>query len=1159
MGHHRTSVPRGLAHGAALAALLALTASGAPPAGPIPTSADAERARRLLIDGDYAAAESTARVVVSAARAAPGADSLEYARALDLLVLPLARNGKAKRAETRALAETAIRIKERALPQDSAGLAASLNNLGEVVFQAGSSAAARPLFRRALEIRTRVLGEQDTLTAFSLASLARPVADSNLAAGRALAERALEIRRTRLGPDHRDVGRSLAAVGWYERMVGDWDAAKEHFEQALKIQERVLPPWHPDLASTLQQYGWLTNLMSDTQRGVEMDRRALAIREHSLSPRHPDLGHILNDIGWLETVLGDYRQAHEHLGRALEIFDDYMGADALQPTKTRANLARVAFRTGDFAESRRLFEQALAAMDRLGQPDPAETAAILTSYAQLLFWAGDYSGAQERLERALGTLEKAGRGQRKRLLASRLILAQVLAAKGDLPRADSLYVVAVGPRTTAGDSLFENVVPALATWSELCMRLGAYPDARLLARKAVAIAEADSAYPEHIAGASEQLAIVEAALGHVVEAESLYARVERLMPRAVGPNHPELGYMLANHAELLARWGRPGALDRALEAERIGREHVILTMETLSERQALGYAGARPTAMDAMLTLAGSAPDARARVAVFDAVIRGRSLVLDEIASRHRSVASIESRARAFADASEQLANLTVRGPGSEEPGEYRASLERAQAERDRAEHALSESNASFRMRQSDRQRGAREVAGALPDQSALVAFVAYDRLAGIRPARTGPSPTPLDSVFAQVPSYLAFVLRSGESAPDVVPIGARAVVDSLVSRWGEAAASDSPGRAGEAAYLRAGRALRRAIWDPVAPHLGGAERVFLVLDGATLLVNFATLPLDSGAYLVEQGPLLHTLNSERDLLRNPALEPTGAGLLALGGPDFDHPPAPASTPPRPQAVVAAATFRGGLSRCGEFQALRWTALPAAAREAREIEALWNASANTAEPATTHRVLLGTAASEAAFKRFASGRRILHLATHGFVLKGSCSAPATHGSNLTSDSEDRRRAISSAESPLLLSGFALAGANLRARAASGTDDGVLTAEEVSSLDLSSVEWAVLSACETGAGEVRAGEGVFGLRRAFQIAGARTLVMSLWAVDDEDARRWMGELYRGRLVRRLGTAEAVRSASLAILRERRARGETTHPFHWGAFVAAGDWR
>jgi len=142
---------------------------------------------------------------------------------------------------------------------------------------------------------------------------------------------------------------------------------------------------------------------------------------------------------------------------------------------------------------------------------------------------------------------------------------------------------------------------------------------------------------------------------------------------------------------------------------------------------------------------------------------------------------------------------------------------------------------------------------------------------------------------------------------------------------------------------------------------------------------------------------------------------------------------------------------------------------------------------------------------------------------------------------------------------MLLSGLVLAGANQRKAARDGEDDGILTAEEISALNLNGVEWAVLSACDTGVGAVRSGEGVFGLRRAFQMAGARTIIMSLWPVEDQAARRWMTTLYEGRFTKGLTTARAVHQANVRMLAERRAKRQSTHPFYWAGFVAAGDWR
>ena len=163
--------------------------------------------------------------------------------------------------------------------------------------------------------------------------------------------------------------------------------------------------------------------------------------------------------------------------------------------------------------------------------------------------------------------------------------------------------------------------------------------------------------------------------------------------------------------------------------------------------------------------------------------------------------------------------------------------------------------------------------------------------------------------------------------------------------------------------------------------------------------------------------------------------------------------------------------------------------------------------------------LTGENATESAFKRKAPGYRILHLASHGFFLDGRCRSVGaeTRGIGGLGPAGDAPTGGRGIRNPLKLSGLVLAGANRRGSAAPGGDDGILTADEIATLDLTATEWAVLSACETGVGEVRASEGVFGLRRAFRVAGADTVIMSLWSVSDRATRAWMQRLYRARLI------------------------------------------
>jgi CHAT domain-containing protein len=464
---------------------------------------------------------------------------------------------------------------------------------------------------------------------------------------------------------------------------------------------------------------------------------------------------------------------------------------------------------------------------------------------------------------------------------------------------------------------------------------------------------------------------------------------------------------------------------------------------------------------------------------------------------------------RALAEARERLARLVVRGPDTLPAAQYSALVAQAREAGERAEEALAAVSARQRDERRERRVGFAEVRDALPPQSMLLSYVRYThRAAAIAGERYG--------VF----------VTARDQEPRFIALGAANAVDAAISAvraqiLREASTPGRSARLNEAAYRRAAATLRQLVWDPVSAHIAGASKVFIVTDGSLGLVNFDALPLGDARYVIDGPATRHYLTAERDLART-ATASASRTLLTLGDPDFDG----RDTPP---VTKAPAARRGAATPCSDFASLRFDRLPASAAETAAIASMW-------KPAAAIQ-LLGANASKASLKQHAPGARIVHLATHGFFLGDGCAG----------------------DNPLLLSGLAFAGANGRASAPADGDDGMLTSEEIATMDLSGVEWAVLSACDTGLGSIVAGEGVLGLQRAFQLAGTATVIMSLWPIDDRSTERWMTALYDERLIRQQPTADAVRAADRRMLAERRRDGRSTHPFYWAAFVATGDWR
>jgi len=1102
----------------------------------------------LLRSGDYERAEAVAAQQLTRLS---GATAPSASAPLAAIVRTRIANGKAARADTIDLSERAVRISGRG---DSPARAVALLNLGQVLLATAEFERAIAVTREAVTVLERVApGSLEAAEAADRLGEALSAAGKNDEALTVL-DGGLRIKEARLPATADPIARTLEAIGLARQRQGAYAEAGVAIRRAVTIQETASPR-HPAFATTLNllaQQLWFEGRLLESRAASE---RALALATDVLRPDHPTIALSLRYLAATAGDLGDTQTSLALKRRALAIAEREFGATHHLTAPYLQTVAVAELREGDFVSARARFKRALDIVEQKYTHWHEYVATTLATLARTDASLGDYAAAQEELDGAVEIQTRIGGPDHPYVAGFLNDLAVVYRDRGLPERALPLLERALAIRERRLGLQHRDVARTLADTASTLVALGRAQAARALARRAETIWIAlDAPDAPDYAAVLALSAQIDESLGDHADAKSHFERALSVRSRVYGPLHPlyattELGL----GGVLVSLREHSAAFTAANDAEDAARSHARLMLRSLPERQALLFAATRPAGLDLVLSLSRLLPDRVAAAA--DALVRSRALVLEEMAARRHAegvgAGAPDPALVALQSAQRRLANLITRGPGPLPPRQYQAVLDAARQESDASEARWAALSADFSARRARAQVGLDGVMTALPPDAALVAFVRYNDVAA---ARGGTSRAALDR--APVPSYLAFVLTPRQS-PVVISLGPAARIDALVARWRAAVVNRtvSGPRAGSTDPSREiGVALRRLVWDGAAAHVRGVPRVFLVPDGALSLLPFAALPTGPHAFLVETGPTLHYLSAERDLVVAPG-GPSNRGLLLVGGPAFGDPPVLAAANQLEPVSPAGAGALRGREDCGTLQSVSFQPLEGTGGEVRDLAALWAGSADTGMGAAM--VLMGREATEAAVKHEAARFRVLHIATHGFFIDGTC--PAAAGGGTRGVGGLAYADAAEVTNPLQLSGLALAGANLRAGADPDRDDGVLLAEEVATLDLKGVEWAVLSACDTGVGAIKSGEGVFGLRRSFHIAGVRTVIMSLWPVEDASTREWMHTLYEERFSHHRDTATAIRNATLAMLRAGRRSGQRAQPFYWAGFVAAGDWR
>lgn len=457
------------------------------------------------------------------------------------------------------------------------------------------------------------------------------------------------------------------------------------------------------------------------------------------------------------------------------------------------------------------------------------------------------------------------------------------------------------------------------------------------------------------------------------------------------------------------------------------------------------------------------------------------------------------------------------------------------------------------------------EITDVLPDDATLVDFVVVPSLE--------------ESEKSDSRDLLAFIIHKNATSgkPDVkwVRLGDADRILEFVTAWresmlvwaGERGLSIVKQPAGEKKqenidtnYTTASARVRELIWNPLEPELGERRTVLIVPDAGMSRIPWSALPgRKPGTFLLEDYAIA-TVPYPQILQRfsTTSRETEPGDLLLVGGVRYGRREAAAPKDAK-QAPPKSATGNR----------IKWSFLPGTKAEVDAINKLWKDGTVT--------LLDGVAATEVQVRKELPAARFVHLATHGFF------ADPSVGSDL-----DRRSSRGQpSRNPLSLTGVVLAEANDAGSAQQTIGaDGIMYAEEVVDLSMSRTELVVLSACETGLGEVAAGEGAFGLQRAFALAGADSVIASLWKVDDAATNTLMSEFYRNLWDRKMGKLAALREAQLTMIRsydpkkqslsgnrglkitrkknspdkkDGAGTSERLPPFFWAAFILSGEWR
>lgn len=906
-----------------------------------------------------------------------------------------------------------------------------------------------------------------------------------------------------LGADPLYIASFLSSLATLLKNKGQYSAAETLYRQSATIRENSLGHDHPKLATSLNDLALVLHLQGKFSDVEQLLRRSLAINEKHLGPDHPEVATNISNLAFLMERRGQYSVAEDLLRQALAIREHALGTDHPASAQACNNLAHFLYTHWRRSAAEPLYRLALTRYETALWTDHPDYARCLGNLAILLSDQGKEDMAEELYSQSLDISEKALGADHLDVALHLANLAIIYMSQGNFR--------AAGPRLRRSLGIYErllgpdhpDVAYVLVHLGRLLQLQGHYLVAEPLLWRSLAINEKTLGFdhPE-VANSLYVLSLLLIDVGDYSQAEQFLARANAILGRSRGAEFLGCANILKALSYVSGVWRDISTAESHL----IELTHLIL--KWLYRELPLMATVMRTKAIQDQYEVIFALRTGISRFlhVIFLIHLNVHGL-LQQIEKLQAKLAKLPGEHQPIVT---ELQFLTTQLSSSQLESERRKSLSK---KRDVLEVQIYNLYPGLEIETIEIE----DISAALPADCAFIAFQRFNQLS-----------TP--SLREEFPaSYVAFILFPDEKI-ELIDFGPAALLEVVINEALANTLADDPDDG------LCWSELSEQLLAPLLPHLQGVKRWFLSLDGELHRVPFHVLhlPGEPDRLLVET-VTLQLLTSGRELLdqHQPAGAPSAvADPIVVAAPAFDQ-----GFPSIDQVPQDSVDHQPRSRDMGALKA--WAPLPNSAIEGQKIAELLGATLHTGSQATTVTV------------QQAQRPRVLHIATHGFFLPDQ-SEPQEHQSWLPLDGHDLLARFRG-EDPMLRSGLVFAGAN-HPVADPSEDDGYLTAQEAVHLDLQGTELVTLSACDAGSGDIRTGEGVYGLQRALIVAGARSMLLSLWPVPDAATCEFMVRFYT-LLKQGAGRFDAL----VAVQREFRQHTNERwrHPYYWGAWQLIGD--